>query len=179
MAAKTFGIAELLETILLRLPTKDLLLSQRVCKTWKAACTSTKIRKALFLEPGTEDDVAPPEPCGFTSGEHCTKTTEFVQGLQRRYACVVNPLFIQHICLWSAKLNGKRISRASKHERYREMSLTQPPTALNLAVYYTSSSNCAYQPFTGGITIRETVRTCDELLRGRGGGETGRIWYLE
>ncbi|KAK4902922.1 hypothetical protein LTR27_000861 [Elasticomyces elasticus] len=179
MAADVFGIAELLEKILLQLPTKDLLLSQRVCKTWQTTCTSTKIRKALFLEPGTEDDVAPPEPCDFTSGEHCTKTAEFRREVQREYACVVNPLFIQHVCPWSGKLNGKRISRASKHGRYREMSLTQPPTALNLAVYYTSSSRCGYQRFAGGMTIRETVRSCDELLRQRGGGETGRLWYLE
>lgn len=40
--------------ILLRLPTKDLLLSQRVCRAWRNACeTSVQIRRALFLEPAS------------------------------------------------------------------------------------------------------------------------------
>ena len=50
---------ELLETILLELPMKDLLLSQRVCRLWHALITtSIRLRRALFLEP---------VPCGTIS----------------------------------------------------------------------------------------------------------------
>lgn len=45
-------ITELVEKIVLQLPTQDLLLSQRVCKQWRAlALMSPSIRRALFLEP--------------------------------------------------------------------------------------------------------------------------------
>ncbi|KAK4613423.1 hypothetical protein CLAFUW4_09275 [Fulvia fulva] len=51
-ATTVFGIAELLEEILLGLPTKDLLLAQSVSRTWKAAISnSIRIQHALFLRP--------------------------------------------------------------------------------------------------------------------------------
>ena len=47
-----FNTAELLETVLLNLPTKDLLLSQRVCRSWQALIlTSLHLQRALFLLP--------------------------------------------------------------------------------------------------------------------------------
>lgn len=54
MADKVFGITELLENILMRLPTKDLLFAQKVCKQWQhVIASSTPIQKALFFAPGT------------------------------------------------------------------------------------------------------------------------------
>ena len=51
-AARTFALPELLEVILISLPTKDLLLLQRVAKLWKATVAkSSALRQALFLEP--------------------------------------------------------------------------------------------------------------------------------
>lgn len=56
-AARVFAIGELLEAILLELPIKDLLLSQRINKNCKRAVdSSTRIRKALFLIPGDAED---------------------------------------------------------------------------------------------------------------------------
>jgi hypothetical protein len=56
-AARFFAIGELLEAILLELPIKDLLLSQRINKDCKRAVdSSTRIRKALFLIPGDAED---------------------------------------------------------------------------------------------------------------------------
>ena len=50
--ARVFGIPELLENVLLCLPLKDLLFSQRVCKGWRATWTgSVSIQHALFLKP--------------------------------------------------------------------------------------------------------------------------------
>jgi len=57
--ASVFEIPELLETILLELPLKDLLLSQRVCTTWRSlAISSIHIRRALFLEPAARGPIS-------------------------------------------------------------------------------------------------------------------------
>lgn len=52
-----FALPELVEQILLHLPTKDLLLSKRVCKTFRNVHDDyISIKKALFLVPGTAND---------------------------------------------------------------------------------------------------------------------------
>ncbi|KAK3631969.1 hypothetical protein LTR56_012443 [Elasticomyces elasticus] len=49
---RLFGVAELLENVLLGLPLRDLLLSQRVCRTWRGNVKqSSMIQRALFLKP--------------------------------------------------------------------------------------------------------------------------------
>ena len=53
-ASQVFAIPELLEPILQHLPIKDLLLSQRVAKTWQQTTIgSPSLRKTLFLEAAT------------------------------------------------------------------------------------------------------------------------------
>ncbi|KAK5710221.1 hypothetical protein LTR17_019056 [Elasticomyces elasticus] len=55
MAQQVFLPPELVEIILLQLPMKDLLLSQRVCKTWKAVVESSPgIQNALFFTAGNQ-----------------------------------------------------------------------------------------------------------------------------
>ncbi|KXT18637.1 hypothetical protein AC579_9801 [Pseudocercospora musae] len=57
-ATKVFGVVELAEQILLELKTEDLFRAQRVCRQWKAVIgSSSPCRKALFLEPGSAEDV--------------------------------------------------------------------------------------------------------------------------
>ncbi|KAK5710220.1 hypothetical protein LTR17_019055 [Elasticomyces elasticus] len=99
MLAEVFGIVELLEEILLQLPTKDLLSSQR------------------------------------------------------------------HICGYKTALDWKKIKQASKHERYRQMSLTQPPKDLQ-TFFHSSGSRYWFptmQSVVSGKTIWETVRNVDEI----------------
>ncbi|KAK1823853.1 hypothetical protein LTR12_001809 [Friedmanniomyces endolithicus] len=56
--AHVLELPELLEMILLQLPTRDLLFAQAVCKPWRHAITSSiRTRRALFLEPGAASDV--------------------------------------------------------------------------------------------------------------------------
>ena len=51
VASRVFAIPELLESILLLLPTADILISQRVAKTWKTTIDGSKrLRQALFIE---------------------------------------------------------------------------------------------------------------------------------
>ncbi|KAK5729312.1 hypothetical protein LTR17_012037 [Elasticomyces elasticus] len=57
-AAKVLGIYELLETILLHLPLRRLLLCQRVNRAFKDVVNrSAPIRKSLFLEPACSDTI--------------------------------------------------------------------------------------------------------------------------
>lgn len=55
MVAKLYAVTELLEDILLHLPLKDLLLSQRVNKHFKATIDgSLKLQRALFFSPAPQ-----------------------------------------------------------------------------------------------------------------------------
>lgn len=61
-AARVFAIGELVEMILLELPTKDLLLSQRINRACKQAVdSSVRIQKALFFIPGLPEDINGPD----------------------------------------------------------------------------------------------------------------------
>lgn len=54
--AKTFDTAELLETILLFLPLRDLLRAQQICKSWSMSIrASIKAQRALSLEPQSDE----------------------------------------------------------------------------------------------------------------------------
>ncbi|USW56029.1 Putative F-box domain-containing protein [Septoria linicola] len=53
---KTFNTAELLESILLFLPLRDLLKAQQVCKSWSMSIrASIKAQRALFSEPQSDE----------------------------------------------------------------------------------------------------------------------------
>lgn len=110
-----FTLPEVLEMVLLGLPMKDLLLDQRVCKTWRnLITTSSKLQQALFLKPAGDGPVAwidsyydyegryhvkedqtglilgPALPDGFyVLSEHWGKTRTDAG----RYEVFVNPLF--------------------------------------------------------------------------------------
>ncbi|KAK3632724.1 hypothetical protein LTR56_016194 [Elasticomyces elasticus] len=56
MACHALAVPELLENILLRLHTRDLLFAQKVCKAWKEVMeASPNLQRALFFKPGTCD----------------------------------------------------------------------------------------------------------------------------
>ena len=55
-AARVCSLPELLELVLFELPTRDLLLAQRVCQTWQAVISgSPKLQRALYFEPVAGD----------------------------------------------------------------------------------------------------------------------------
>ncbi|KAK5732324.1 hypothetical protein LTR17_010638 [Elasticomyces elasticus] len=56
MASHALAVPELLENVLLRLHSRDLLFAQKVCKAWKEVIeASPNLQRALFLKPGTCD----------------------------------------------------------------------------------------------------------------------------
>ncbi|KAK3642145.1 hypothetical protein LTR22_016266 [Elasticomyces elasticus] len=131
--AKVFAIPELLEGVLLQLPFIDLLLSQRVCRAWHIAVTSsTKIQKALFLTPGTKDDVTPYEES--KSGQtYCCVLDEVFRGCS---SFTLNPL----LKATNGKSNMHEVKLLLKHTfsnscaeaSCHRMLLTQPPTRIEL-----------------------------------------------
>ncbi|KAK5702958.1 hypothetical protein LTR97_003904 [Elasticomyces elasticus] len=59
MSHAVFNVVELLESIILYLPMRDMQRSRRVSRQWRETVDgSLPIRKALFLEPGTVKDLA-------------------------------------------------------------------------------------------------------------------------
>lgn len=60
---EVFGIAELLEEILLMVPERDLLLSQRTCRRFRESIQgSLKLQRRLFLLPDPDQRETPPVP---------------------------------------------------------------------------------------------------------------------
>ncbi|KAK3623062.1 hypothetical protein LTR56_021815 [Elasticomyces elasticus] len=104
-------LPELLECILLNLPIRDLLFSQKVCRRWKAAVDSSPIQKALFFRPGTAANInyissnhisttawleasAKNTPDGdeYKSAQHCLEHMATI----RREGYAINPLLITY-----------------------------------------------------------------------------------
>lgn len=109
MASKVVAVTELLESILVELPMKDLLFAQKICKHWKAVIdTSDKLQKALFLKPGTATD-APPDAFGFSNE---SGRVSKVGG-----SIVVNPLLCPYlVCYHEQRVKDKVQNRPSQGE---------------------------------------------------------------
>ena len=81
---KVFDTVELLEAILLQLPCKDVLLAQRVSRTWQSIIHgSVKLQKALFL-------ISAHEPL------HSTKPTISLDGQSSALQEHANTTFLEH-----------------------------------------------------------------------------------
>ncbi|KAK3708981.1 hypothetical protein LTR37_011145 [Vermiconidia calcicola] len=87
--AQLASIAELVEMILLSLPLSDILLAQRVDRTWKHVIdTSPQLQRALFFAPATDSTMAlvgdlgsstnvPAEPSAASAGTRSTNPSRF------------------------------------------------------------------------------------------------------
>lgn len=82
---RVFGTAELADMILIQLPMRNLLLSQRVCRKWKYAIrNSPQLQRALFLKPAS-DDVAyylTEEICRYHGTRRTTRRIDFSRDLR-------------------------------------------------------------------------------------------------
>ena len=145
--AQALSVPELLELILLHLPPKDLLMSQRVDRYWQETIrNSASLQKALFLLPGEADDT------------HTTCIKATLQRLSAGYlhdnkmnarlpegGVAINPLLCNHqsydvgsgtrpasrTVFWLAKTV---LGPTGLHDLCRRMYLTQPPVDLKLWV---------------------------------------------
>ncbi|KAK3632723.1 hypothetical protein LTR56_016193 [Elasticomyces elasticus] len=126
MATQVLALPELLETILLGLPIKDLLFAQKVCKTWMEVTEgSARIQKALFFIPGSSLDANIEATCPW-DGRAIEKTL-------KQEGVALNPLLLEnewrkemktfedHFCFKERVLEAK--GSASCHQIY----ISQPP----------------------------------------------------
>ncbi|KXT05090.1 hypothetical protein AC578_7578 [Pseudocercospora eumusae] len=142
-ATKVFNIGELAEAILVQLPTRDLLLAQRVSKAFKHTIdTSRPIQKALFLLPGERSDPNVHDELTI-DGEHAASTIPGAMDLQssiEHTGIAVNPLLIrcmrmQTLAEWPcAEVCGEfpnmlkaRLIKSPPEASCRRMFLSQPP----------------------------------------------------
>ncbi|KAK4902750.1 hypothetical protein LTR27_000689 [Elasticomyces elasticus] len=128
MAAQAvFAVSELLEMILLQLPMKDMQRSRAVCNQWRGEVDSSIcIKRALFLEPGTPNDLA---------HDHQVHSFDWHSHIDRGtngdyYA--LHPFF--------AKV--RRIGDlVRKTEHLRHVFLSQPPTMIGLTSWEVRDSS--------------------------------------
>lgn len=128
-AERVFGIAELLEQILLYLPFKWLLLSQRTSKTFQAALTtSLPLRRKLYLEPSTaksKPELAPFfSDCDKISNVAWTAPTGFTY-----QAIVTAGTYGQQSesIARQPRIHGEDFLRPKFVANWRNMLITQPP----------------------------------------------------
>ncbi|KAK5710219.1 hypothetical protein LTR17_019054 [Elasticomyces elasticus] len=156
--AKVFALPELLEEVLLQLPFIDLLISQRVCRAWHIAVTSSsKIKKALFLIGGTGNDATP-----FAKGTQ-TYCCPRASGALGSAHLTLNPLLKAtkgKSDLLELKALLKRNDTSDNSDAsFRQMSLTQPPTTLSLrhAVMVVPQSTGQHHNFYGDPSVQQIV----------------------
>ncbi|KAK4898591.1 hypothetical protein LTR27_003763 [Elasticomyces elasticus] len=119
-ADEVMHLPELLETILVNLPTRDLLFASRICKTWKSMVDlSPRIQRALFLKPGNIEDVDRTSiRYDYRDHTHASKQSVAVNPLLIA-ADGRNPCWHMHRSLWmTTALTGSCM----------RMFITQPPT---------------------------------------------------
>ncbi|KAK5680396.1 hypothetical protein LTS10_007324 [Elasticomyces elasticus] len=138
MAAQAvFAVSELLEMILLQLPMKDMQRSQAVCKQWRGEVdSSTRIKRALFLEPGTPNDLAH-DHYVFSFHQH----SHVDRGAHGDY-------FAIHPFIAKVGRINKLIRKTEHHLRH--VFLSQPPTMIGVTELEVYSSS---DGFPSSVTL--------------------------
>ena len=166
MANEVLTLPELLEAILLELPTRELLLSQKVSRTWKQLIDgSPAIQKALFFTSGDASDITVKG-----SGQWA-----FYRQAMLNHDLAPNPLLFWCDRFSDLSFDGAYVLRrnaltAGPHASCHRMLITQPSTPL-LTILEVSMQNC----FTRDVhhkcnipccrTFRFLVEQCTEKLR--------------
>ncbi|KAF7191916.1 hypothetical protein HII31_06726 [Pseudocercospora fuligena] len=150
-ATKVFGVFELAEQILLELKTEDLFRAQRVCRQWRAVIeSSSPCRKALFLEPGTAEDVhidnvytpiVKSWQSTFKLGQELTATASYQESADSENSIAFNPLLVRKLARdpgeiltkWSSLDPTRRnclhsnLLHVGENASCRKMFISQPP----------------------------------------------------
>ncbi|KAK5732323.1 hypothetical protein LTR17_010637 [Elasticomyces elasticus] len=131
MTAQVLALPELLETILLGLPIKDLLFAQKVCKTWKQIMgESTSIQRALFFKPGAACDVD-------LADKNRAKNVALVSVLADQ-GIALNPLLFQRGSTYTTKMTKFKnyfvldglAQKAESPASCLKMLMSQPPACM-------------------------------------------------
>ncbi|KAK3648587.1 hypothetical protein LTR56_007413 [Elasticomyces elasticus] len=149
-AQQVLNLSELLETILLGLPTRDLLFSQKVCKTWKAMIEEcSNIQKALFLLPGEASDIS--------IGPEYNRTANYQGGFK---GSAPNSLLVDCATTWSPVFFFKqRVVQHGARGSSARMLLTQPPRPAEVTYVACLSSTDDGRSMDGRASFNR-VTTC-------------------
>lgn len=178
---KVFDITELHESILSHLPPKDVLLAQRVSKTWKATINgSLMLQRALgFVASSNSFVTTSNSDTDYFSRQKPSLSTgmtaaQFIEASDKPGACVINPLLE---CLCEKKDSddlflppGTELATLVKDKRssLNRIRLTQPPVAYALVGW---RCTCVREDlFPGDIDANEI---------GQGGNTTFRDLFKE
>ncbi|KAK5684570.1 hypothetical protein LTS10_004442 [Elasticomyces elasticus] len=174
--AQVVNLPELLEAILLELPTRDLLLAQRVCTNWRTAITtSPNLQKMLFFKPGAANDTRP------TLRVYVDQTA--IHGAD---AVATNQLLICNLPGLRPSENSPVVRRnvleAWSDSSCHRMFITKPPMALTVRFDYMPlqwSAECP-PPFYHRVQTHETFGGLADLYSefDDGGGEEVRMVQL-
>ncbi|KAK5681210.1 hypothetical protein LTS10_006972 [Elasticomyces elasticus] len=150
-ATRVLMLPELLEIILLDLPTRDLLFAQKVCRTWKEVIDTTKsIQKALYLVPGTTSDVHVD-----AAHQHLVTSTP---------ATAINPLLVSTKSAGHSQLYLRQeVMDAAPETSCRRMYLMQPPREILACMAITYFGVCygeqvLMHPTHRAVTVRREDR---------------------
>ncbi|KAK5710218.1 hypothetical protein LTR17_019053 [Elasticomyces elasticus] len=173
LAARVFDVPELLEAILLQLPIRHLHCTTRhVCNTWKAHISrSARIRKALFLAPGTPHDVA----------AYASRTRAYTirTDVGKTANVTLNPLiFCTDVAGEEASMICTIIELGAHAAVDHKMYLTQPPTRVVVGIKVKlRGEGQSHTERISGVMFGELVRNYKKMLERRWCGEFGRMWY--
>ncbi|KAK5719854.1 hypothetical protein LTR15_007126 [Elasticomyces elasticus] len=160
---RLFGVAELLENVLLGLPLRDLLLSQRVCRTWRGNVKqSSMIQWALFLKPSATITMIPHLVYGRT---HPPNTLPLM--CRGKIFPTLNPLASEYLSehdpfcrlrLTSDELLGQ-IADSTSSASITNMYLTHPPMreAWLHCKYWAYAPCCHQLRNEAGLTVKDLV----------------------
>ncbi|KXT04129.1 hypothetical protein AC579_1041 [Pseudocercospora musae] len=169
-AARVFGIGELVEKILLYLPTKDLLLSKRInttCRTAHEECI--KIKKALFLVPGvannTSDEASFPVPrfsASVTLLQKWWSWEDYSVQLPKeaRKGVSFNPLLVK-------MFTGQRIGVSEDRKRVCNEADLEVPTAQHLDKNASCHKMFLTQPPLQVMTVNISIRYRNGVINRR------------
>ena len=124
-SAQVFATPELLELVLLLVPTKTLLSARRVNKTWRCVIkTSTRLQEALSLNPSPEPLFSRPAPIGLLPLYFDRKLARTGANIYNNQARLTE--WKSSISTSSSNILGQIFSTAEPSER-REGSERSPP----------------------------------------------------
>ncbi|EME88523.1 uncharacterized protein MYCFIDRAFT_170130 [Pseudocercospora fijiensis CIRAD86] len=184
-AARVFAIPELVEAILLRLPTKDLLLSKRISRICRDAHESKSIKKALFLVPGTalntSDEASFPQP-GYSASIKYVKSWWSSSSYEvplpeaAKHGVSFNPLLVAYFTGQTLTIQSDRMKASNTAElrvlchgddaSFRRMFITQPPLRMMTvhANYRYAHGNFSVR-MIGGMTYGELLDEMEMFLK--------------
>lgn len=182
-ALQVFNTVELLESILLHLPTKDVLLAQRVSKSWKGTVTgSLRLQKALFLVPCRKaaktffHEWLNPFWSTSTSAEEFYDNFA-VTDVTTKGEIIVNPLLKPMLSLYTASGEGEfgtnhniteDIFASQESSSWREMFVTQPPLlGIDVGIEIEEGewdwSACSPEA-ESGVTLADLAKTLKDIV---------------